>query len=34
MEPLTLRDQDTFYAVRDQLGALGYAIAYSKPAGD
>ena len=29
LEPVTLRDQDAFYAVRDQLGALGYAIAYS-----
>jgi pimeloyl-ACP methyl ester carboxylesterase len=29
LEPVTLRDEDVFYAVRDQLGALGYAIAYS-----
>ena len=29
LEPVTLQDQDAFSAVRDQLGALGYAIAYS-----
>ncbi|CAN5298359.1 alpha/beta hydrolase [soil metagenome] len=29
MEPISLRDQDDFFTVRDQLGALGYAFAYS-----
>lgn len=28
-EPVDLRDQDSFYAARDALGALGFAIAYS-----
>jgi hypothetical protein len=27
--PVDLRDQDGLYAARDQLGALGYAVAYS-----
>jgi predicted esterase len=27
--PVDLRDQDQLYAVRDQLGAMGYAVAYS-----
>lgn len=27
--PITLGDQDNFFAVRDALGALGYALAYS-----
>ena len=27
--PVDLRDQDSFYATRDQLGAQGYAVAYS-----
>lgn len=29
LEPVALRDQDGSQALRDQLGALGYAIAYS-----
>ena len=29
LEPVSLRDQDAFQAMRDQLGALGYAVAYS-----
>ena len=29
LEPVSLRDQDGSQALRDQLGALGYAIAYS-----
>jgi len=29
LEPVSLRDQDGSQAVRDQLGALGYAIGYS-----
>lgn len=29
LDPIGLQDQDAYYAVRDQLGALGYAIAYS-----
>jgi len=29
LEPVSLRDQDGFQATRDQLGALGYAMAYS-----
>ena len=28
-DPITLNDQDNFFAVRDALGALGYAFAYS-----
>jgi pimeloyl-ACP methyl ester carboxylesterase len=28
-QPVDLRDQDQFYAVRDALGAEGYAVAYS-----
>src|SRR3954463_16523171 len=28
-DPITLNDQDNFFQVRDQLGALGYAFAYS-----
>ena len=28
-EPVSLRDQDQVYAVRDALGAMGYAVAYS-----
>lgn len=28
-EPISLRDQDQVYAVRDALGAMGYAVAYS-----
>jgi pimeloyl-ACP methyl ester carboxylesterase len=28
-EPVSLRDQDQVFAIRDQLGALGYAVAYS-----
>jgi pimeloyl-ACP methyl ester carboxylesterase len=28
-EPVSLRDQDQVFAFRDQLGALGYAVAYS-----
>lgn len=27
--PVDLRDQDQLYAVRDQLGTMGYAVAYS-----
>ena len=29
LEDITLNDQDNFFAVRDALGALGYAFAYS-----
>ena len=29
LEPISLRNQDNFVTVRDQLGALGYAVAYS-----
>jgi pimeloyl-ACP methyl ester carboxylesterase len=29
LEPISLRDQDSFQAMRDQLGARGFAIAYS-----
>jgi pimeloyl-ACP methyl ester carboxylesterase len=29
LDPITLNDQDNFFAVRDALGALGYAFAYS-----
>jgi hypothetical protein len=29
LDPITLGDQDNFFAVRDALGALGYAFAYS-----
>ena len=29
LEPVSLRDQDGFQALREQLGALGYAMAYS-----
>ena len=29
LAPITLDDQDNFFAVRDALGALGYAFAYS-----
>ena len=29
LEPVALRDQDNFYALRDALGAEGYAVAYS-----
>ena len=28
-EPVSLRDQDQVFAVRDALGAMGYAVAYS-----
>lgn len=27
--PVDLRDQDALYAIRDQFGAMGYAVAYS-----
>ena len=27
--PIDLRDQDSFFALRDELGALGYTVAYS-----
>ena len=27
--PVDLRDQDSFFALRDELGALGYTVAYS-----
>lgn len=29
LAPITLDDQDNFFAVRDELGALGYAFVYS-----
>jgi len=29
LNPVGLQDQDSYHAVRDQLGTLGYAIAYS-----
>ena len=29
LDPITLNDQDNFFEVRDALGALGYAFAYS-----
>lgn len=29
LDPITLNDQDNFFQVRDELGALGYAFAYS-----
>lgn len=29
LDPITLNDQDNFFEVRDSLGALGYAFAYS-----
>jgi hypothetical protein len=29
LNPVGLQDQDAFYATRDQLGAAGFAIAYS-----
>jgi pimeloyl-ACP methyl ester carboxylesterase len=29
LDPITLNDQDKFFEVRDALGALGYAFAYS-----
>ena len=29
LDPITLNDQDNFFAVRDELGRLGYAFAYS-----
>lgn len=29
LEPISLRDQNDLFAVRDQLGARGYAVAYS-----
>ena len=29
LEPVSLRDQDALFATRDQLGALGYAFAYT-----
>lgn len=29
LEPITLRDQDQHQALRDNLGAMGYAVAYS-----
>ena len=29
LEPISLRDQDAFQAMRDQLGARGFAVAYS-----
>ena len=29
VEPISLRDQDSFYAIRDELGRQGYTVAYS-----
>jgi predicted esterase len=29
LSPIDLRDQDSFYALRDEMGTLGYAVAYS-----
>lgn len=29
LEPVSLREQDAFFTVRDRLGALGYAVAWS-----